>query len=171
MSSRSRGSRGAKAPLGAAYEPALQLAYDQIARRARSEVELRRRLQKAGSDPDVIERVIERLKELRYLDDAAFAASRTRGLAARGFGPRAVAARLYQAGVAPGLAADGIGETFGADEPRLAREALERRLRGRTFRELERRERERLLRWLAGRGFSASAIAAACEEQEEPWRD
>lgn len=168
MSSRSSGSRAPKAPLGAAYEPALQLAYDQVARRARSEAELRRRLQKAGSDHDVIERVIERLKELRYLDDASFAASRTRGLAARGFGPRAVAARLYQAGVDAGLAEQGIAETFAGDEPRLAREALERRLRGRTFGELERRERERLFRWLAGRGFSSSAIAAACAIDPDP---
>lgn len=158
-----RPKRRSREPLGSAYEPALALAYDQIARRARSEAEIRARLAKAGSEPAVVDRVIERLRELRYLDDEAFAKGRARGLAARGFGPRAVASRLYQAGVQAPLAQQGIDETFAGEEASLARRALERRLKGREWTALEPKERERLFRWLAGRGFSPQAIVRACE--------
>ncbi len=160
--------RRGKAPLGAAFEPALQLAYDQIARRARSEAEVRRRLIRAGSDLEVIDRVIARLMELRYLDDASFARARARGLASRGFGPRAVAFKLAGAGVGKEVAAGSIEEAYGDTEVSLARAALERRLRGRSFRSLEPKERDRLLRWLASRGFSARAIYGAGAIDPDP---
>lgn len=160
MTSRSSGSKRKKAPLGDSYEEALQLAYDQIARRPRSEAEVRRRLARAGADEAVVERVLARLRELRYVDDDAFARQRARGLAARGFGPLAASSRLALAGVSQELARRGVDEAF-ESEAALARQALERRLKGRPPGELERKEKERLLRWLAGRGFSPSAIRHA----------
>ncbi|HEY0839997.1 MAG TPA: regulatory protein RecX [Vulgatibacter sp.] len=149
-----------RAPLGGSYEAALQLAFDQIARRPRSEAEVRRKLASAGADEAVMERVLVRLRELRYLDDDAFARQRARGLAARGFGPLAAASRLALAGVSHEDTRRGVEEAFD-EETTLARRALERRLKGRGQDELDRKERDRLLRWLAGRGFSPSAIRAA----------
>ena len=160
MTSRSSGSKRKRAPLGGSYEGALHLAYDQIARRSRSEAEVRRKLAQAGADEPVVERVIERLRELRYLDDDSFARQRARGLAARGFGPLAASSRLALAGVSQEHARRGVEEAF-ESETELARQALGRRLKGRAPGELDRKERERLLRWLAGRGFSPSAIRAA----------
>jgi regulatory protein len=54
-----------------------QKAYDRAVRflayRPRSEAEVRKRLERSDTDPDVIEAVIERLKAQSYLDDAEFA--------------------------------------------------------------------------------------------------
>lgn len=105
-----------------------------------------------------------RLHELRYLDDGAFAKARAGGLVRRGFGPRAISARLSEAGVSGELAKDGIEEAVGADEAVHAADALGRRLRGRRFAELDQKERLKLQRWLAGRGFSLAAIRKACDE-------
>jgi len=168
MTSRSSGSRRRRRPpLGASYDDALHRAYDQIARRARSEAEIRRKLTQDGAEEPVVDRVVARLHELRYLDDDAFARARARGLAARGFGPLAVASKLALAGVASHRAKVGIDEAF-ESERGLARQALERRLRGRAIGDLERKEKERLLRWLASRGFSSPAIRAAFEGSIDP---
>lgn len=150
--------RRQREPLGDDVAQALELAYVQIATRARSEVEIRRRLQRAGSSEEAIGTVIARLQELRYLDDGAFARARAGSLARRGFGPRAIFAKLSEAGVRGEQAKDGVDEAIGDDEVALVRDALERRLRGRPLGELDPKERLRLQRWLAGRGFSLSAI-------------
>ncbi|HWV38659.1 MAG TPA: regulatory protein RecX [Vulgatibacter sp.] len=160
MTSRSRGSERRRPPLGTSYDDALRRAYEQLARRARSEAEIRRKLLQEGADEAVVDRVVARLQELRYLDDDAFARARARGLAARGFGPLAARSKLALAGVPPHRIEAGVAEAF-EREGALARQALARRLAGRPPGDLERKERERLLRWLAGRGFSPSAIRAA----------
>lgn len=167
MTSRSSGSRKRRPPLGASYDDALHRAFDQIARRARSEAEVRRKLLQDGAVEPVVDRVVARLHELRYLDDEAFARARARSLAARGFGPLAAASKLALAGVAPHRAKAGVDEAF-ESERALARQALERRLKGRAAGDLERKEKERLLRWLASRGFSSPAIRAAFEGSIAP---
>ncbi|AKU90216.1 regulatory protein RecX [Vulgatibacter incomptus] len=163
MTSRSSASKRAKEPIGERFEPAFRLACDSLARRARSEAEIRERLGRAGVASATIDQVVARLRELRYLDDPAFARQRAGSLARRGFGPRAVELRLARAGLAGELAQHGIREAFGADEARLAREALARRLGDRPSDGLDVKERARLFRWLAGRGFSPGAIRAAFE--------
>ena len=50
-------------------------------------------------DPPATEELVERLAELRYVDDAAFAIARTASLMRRGYGPRRVTADLRAAGV------------------------------------------------------------------------
>lgn len=154
--------RRRREPLGDRYEAALELAFSQLASRARSEAEIRRRLARAGASEPTVERVIVRLWELRYLDDEAFARARTRSLARRGYGPGAISRKLALAGVRPEIAREGVREEIGAEEGGLARAALERRLRGRPFATLDPKEQARLLRWLASRGFSPSAIRKAC---------
>ena len=155
-------SRGRREPLGDRYEAALELAYASLAARPRSEAEVRRRLARAEASPATIDRVIVRLLELRYLDDAGYARARAGSLARRGFGPRAIAAKLAQAGVRGEVAREGTREGLPEDERTLARAALEKRLRGRAYASLDRKEQARHARWLAGRGFSSAAIRAAC---------
>jgi regulatory protein len=63
---------------------------------------LRRKLKERGwsdgSLPDV-GALVERLAELRYVDDASFAATRAASLVRRGYGPRRVSASLKAAGI------------------------------------------------------------------------
>ena len=83
--------------------------------RARLTAYLGRKLRErgwAGKGPPPVESLVERLAELRYVDDRAFAASRAASLGRRGYGER----RVRDA-----LAAAGIGEEDAADARELAR--------------------------------------------------
>ena len=53
----------------------------------------------AGDAPPDVPALIARLAELRYVDDAAYAGMKARAMAARGLGPRRVAAQLAADGV------------------------------------------------------------------------
>src|SRR6476469_2109404 len=94
--------RRAPRPLDTARLDELALAY--VARFATSGVQLerylKRKLRERGWDgaeePDAAA-VVARLIELRYVDDAAYAAMRSGGLLRRGYGPRRVAQALGQA--------------------------------------------------------------------------
>lgn len=92
--------------------------------RAKLAAYLERKVRERGwgeeREPD-IERIVERLAELGYVDDAAFALSKSRSLTARGYGSR----RVEQS-----LRAAGIGEEDGEEARGLAQsEAVEAALR------------------------------------------
>ena len=105
-----RGDRGRRPPrpLDEARLHELALAY--VARFATSGAQLerylKRKLRERGWDgarePDLAA-VVVRLVELRYVDDAAYAAMRSGSLLRRGYGPRRVAQALGQAGIAEDL--------------------------------------------------------------------
>ncbi|HJT40416.1 MAG TPA: regulatory protein RecX [Rhizorhapis sp.] len=64
---------------------------------------LSRKLQERGwdgEDPPQPERLVERLGELRYVDDASYAAMKSASLARRGYGARRVAEKLRADGIA-----------------------------------------------------------------------
>src|SRR5688500_3861526 len=122
---------------------AMEIAAHFLGTRPRTRWELERRLRRAGAEEAVVATALERLAELGYLDDAAFARwwgeQRDRH-APRGH--RMIEAELRQRGVprevieayrdthaAPERAAE--DETLPANEPDRAREALDRHLRGR----------------------------------------
>ena len=69
--------------------------------RARLASYLRRKLRErgwTGPGPEV-ERLVERLAELRYVDDGAFAAARAAALQRRGYGERRIRQALQAAGI------------------------------------------------------------------------
>ncbi len=70
--------------------------------RAKLATYLKRKLKERGwqdeTDPP-IERIVERLSGLGYVDDAAFAASKARSLRSRGYGNRRVGSALHAAGI------------------------------------------------------------------------
>jgi regulatory protein len=78
---------------------------------------LRRKLKERGwageAQPDVAA-LVDRLADLRYVDDGAFAAARTASLMRRGYGPRRVAAALKAAGVADEQPESGGGDRWQA---------------------------------------------------------
>ena len=54
----------------------------------------------AGEEPAEVEAIVERLRRLGYVDDAAYALSKSRALTGRGYGVRRVRESLRAAGVA-----------------------------------------------------------------------
>ena len=131
-----------------------------LAARPRTEAQIRERLARAGFAEEVPD-VVEWLRRLGYLDDAAYARDRARSLVAPGrLGPRLAEARLVAAGVPRDAARRAVGEALGQDELSRCRTLAERRARA-PLATLDDRARARLGRFLLGRGFSGRAVSAA----------
>jgi regulatory protein len=126
--------------------------------RAKLATYLRRKIQEKGWDgpsPPDIAALVERLAELGYVDDAAFALSKARSLGQRGYGERRVDMALRQAGVGE---ADGAPAKDAASEDALAaavRYAQRRRLGPFALGAPDPKGRERALAGMirAGHGF------------------
>ncbi|OYQ26783.1 RecX family transcriptional regulator [Sandarakinorhabdus cyanobacteriorum] len=96
--------RRAPPPLNEAQlrELALHYAARFATTRARLQRYLARKLKErgwSGEAPPDVPALINRLAALRYVDDAAYAGMKSRAMAARGLGPRRVAAQLAADGV------------------------------------------------------------------------
>ncbi|MBU6164626.1 MAG: RecX family transcriptional regulator [Alphaproteobacteria bacterium] len=125
--------RPARPPPPPLDEAALrELALHYAARFATTQARLRRYLARklkergwAGSAPPDVTALIDRLAELRYVDDAAYAGMKARAMAARGLGPRRVAAQL----AADGVDADDRGDAPDADAALAVAIAFARRKR------------------------------------------
>ncbi|HEX5417834.1 MAG TPA: regulatory protein RecX [Chloroflexota bacterium] len=133
--------------------------------RPRSEREVRTRLAQKGTPPGLVDRVVARLRELKLIDDDAFAAfwieNRNRF---RPKGARAIKAELRQKGLADDVIAeqveDGLDEEAGARVVALRQARRYAKLDYPTF-------RQKLWAYLARRGFDFDAISSAIEEA---WR-
>ena len=79
--------------------------------RARSESEVRERLRRYGYGEGTVERVVERLRELGYLDDQEFARLKAHEKA-RKYGPRRVSVELRKSGVDAEIARSAVQEEF-----------------------------------------------------------
>ncbi len=150
----------AAASRSAALEQALRL----LGYRARSRVELERRLRRSGHPPGAIDAALARCGELGYLDDQAFALFFARDrLNLRPCGRRLLMTELRRKGVAEDAAASAIEEAFAeADlgEAELAHQLAQKRLR--SIAGLARPvARRRLTAYLARRGFPPAIIREA----------
>jgi regulatory protein len=152
-----------RAPIGA-YDRALKL----LTIRDHAEVELRRKLRRAQHPPEEIDRAIERVRALGYLDDARFAASRARALVVEGRnGPRAVALKLRQAGVDEATVRSAVEHAMeGQDQVAVARALIEKKhpdaLRGD-----DPKAKARAARFLASRGFGSDVVYKVLRLSEE----
>jgi regulatory protein len=119
-------------------------------------------------DPDP-QRIAERMTELGYVDDAAYALSKSRSLTGRGYGPQRIRQNLRAAGVA-GENAQTAEDFAEAERVEAAlRFARRRRLGPFAERRLEREERERALASMirAGHAFPLSRAIVALEPGSE----
>ena len=139
-----------------------------LASRSRSEAEVRTRLASRGVVTEDIDAVLERLRELGYVDDADFAAavirSRTEG---RARGRRLVAEELQAKGVSEAVVESALSASYG-DELAVARPVAERqarRLQGRSFGEF----RQRLGAFLVRRGFEHATAESLVTELWETY--
>ena len=144
----------------AAQDYALKL----LGHRARSEAEIRRRLEAKGFAAEEIDAAIARLKDLRFLDDPAFAVAKAGTLLKdERKGPRLAVARLEAVGIDERQAETAVeAAREGATERELVLRALEKR-RPRVDAASPRPERIKAARWLAGRGFCEEAVRAALD--------
>ncbi|WP_419949410.1 regulatory protein RecX [Candidatus Palauibacter sp.] len=134
--------------------------------RPRSRREVERRMRRDRIDAASIERALERLTSLGYLDDAAFAAAFARDrIRLRPCGERRMRSDLFSRGVSAGDAERGIREAM-AEEAVTEDDLLERvaarrasRLKGTD----PARARRRLFDYLARRGFAPGGIRAWIE--------
>jgi regulatory protein len=146
-----------------------QKAYRLLALRARSEAELRARLQEGGFAESAVEAALARCRELGYLDDAQFARQRARTLAVnRLWGDRKIAADLHEKGISEELCRAAIAS---AREELSAEEAVERllaaRMKGVAGFPADERLKARMVRSLLGKGFSQGLIFSKLKRIQE----
>jgi regulatory protein len=148
-----------------------------LAFHARSEAQLRARLERAGFEA-VASEVLAWARRLGYLDDSAYARGRARALLAPGrAGPRLVERKLAAAGIPRADARRAVAEAVaeraggvggpGGGEAALCREALARKLRGADPDALDPKARARAVRFLLGRGFSPEVVSRVLRAEVE----
>jgi len=115
----------------------------------------------------VINAVIARLKEQRYLDDRSYAETYARlRKENEKLGPRRVRQNLQQKGVAPTTITDTIEARYAdTDEEALARQHLERK---RIRKPENEKETARVMRRLVAAGFSTSVIYRILRKWDVP---
>ncbi|HSD93908.1 MAG TPA: regulatory protein RecX [Syntrophales bacterium] len=151
------------------YKRARERALRLLALRGRSRAELRKKLAERDFTKSVIERVLENLVELGYLDDEAFAVNRARHLAVnRLYGDRKIEEQLREKGVAREAAKTAIREVR-EEFPEIEGIALSaaKKLQGRSMDGLTKKERLALARALQSKGYHLGLILDYMGKYEE----
>jgi regulatory protein len=151
------------------YKRARERALRLLALRSRSRAELWKKLAERDFTKSAIERVLENLDELGYLDDEAFAVNRARHLAVnRLYGNRKIEEQLREKGIdreAAKAAIREVREEFPEMEG-IARSAA-KKLPGRSIGGLNKNERLALARMLQGKGYHLGLILDYLGKYEE----
>ena len=129
---------------------AMDTAFRLLAYGPRSVHELRNRLKRKSFEPEIIARTVDRLKELGYVDDEAFA--RFWAESRRSSSPRSarlLASELRLKGIAPQVANEATSDISDEEAAYEAASGKLRSLRGLQYKTF----RERLGRFLTSRGF------------------
>ena len=139
-----------------AYITALTL----LSARELSEAQLRTRLKRREMDADAIDEAISRLKADRTLNDRRVAVAIARMESAiKHRGRSRVIQKIRQAGIDDDTAQEAVREVFEeVDEDAMLDKAFERRLRGKTPRELDDKGRAKIIRALVVQGFTFDAV-------------
>lgn len=134
---------------------AKQKAYRLLSMRPHSEKELAKKLRDKGFPEAVIKEALEKLHDLKYLDDASFAMQQARNLAVnRLWGDRRISDDLRQKGIASGLIAQAIAAARQELPQDEAITILIRKKTGRT----DRKTKQRIFASLMRRGFPTGLI-------------
>jgi len=134
---------------------AKQKAYRLLSMRPHSEKELAKKLRDKGFPEAVIKEALEKLHDLKYLDDASFAMQQARNLAVnRLWGDRRISDSLREKGIAAGL----IAQAIAAARQELPQdEAVTILIRKKTDR-TDRKTKQRIFASLMRRGFPTGLI-------------
>ena len=145
------------------------VALTMLSRRELSEAQVRARLARKAFPDDDIDAAVERLRRDGTLNDrrVALAAARLES-AVRHRGRSRVIQKLRTLGIDGHVAEAAVNEVFEeVDEGALLDRAMERRLRGQEPRDLDEKGRARIVRGLAGQGFSIDAILRRLRERPD----
>lgn len=144
-------------------------AMNYVAHRARTEYEVRQKLYRSGTDEATAEQAVERLRDLGYLDDEAYARAYARGrFKSKGHGPQRVRSDLRRRGIEAPLVEAAVEEAFNPDEVLEAARTQAAKRWPRLQREADPyKRRNKLFDFLLRRGFSYDVARQAVEEVEQ----
>ncbi len=131
---------------------------DILSRREHSVSELRNKLTRFNPDPNDLKDVIERLITSNFLDDKRFASAFIRSKAESGYGPNYISQYLAKKGI-PSDKYDIYSLEIDWEDKCLTQFNKKRRNK-----EINFKEKEKILRFLAYRGFSYEIIKNALKE-------
>lgn len=138
-----------------------------LSRKMRTVAELKRLLRQRTDEPLLVDLVIARLKEQKYLNDHQYAAAYSNyRQSTEKFGKRRVITDLKIKGVHGDVIEEVVGEAYsGVNEEKLAREHLARK---RLRKPENQRESARVFRALLRAGFSSRTIFAILKKWNVP---
>jgi regulatory protein len=150
-------------------ERAEKSAFRLLTLRAHSEKELAAKLHARGFSEDLVAGVVQKCRELGYLNDGEFARQRVRELAVnRLLGDRRIVLDLGEKGIPEALSRQAIAEAREEMGEEAAVETLLRRKeRGKVCPPTDEKERLRLARGLLGKGFPRALIYRKLWKGEE----
>jgi regulatory protein len=156
-----------------AYEKGLQKAYRLLAVRARSEKELRAKLQEKKFDGRTLDRIVARLYESGYLNDEAFARQWARRLAGdRLAGNRRIEISLLEKGIDRTTCQRVLAEIRqDLPERQAIRQIIGKKLKGDKLLRQDARGKRSLAQHLMIRGFAPDLIFEMIREAEGGYQD
>ncbi len=149
---------------------ALAAAYRLLARRDRSEHELRGALEKRETPPDIIDGAVEYLRERRLVDDRKFAHGRAQSLVRnKRVGPRYVRDALKKCGIGEQLVQEAVAETFSDPERERneIRALIEKKSKTMKKNLAPLQRKKKLFDFLLRRGFSYDIVMKALNARED----
>jgi regulatory protein len=146
------------------YQEALQSVFRYLAQRAHSRAELKTKLKRQGFDTTVIDKALERLEQLKLIDDRGFAKSAMEAMERRRpEGQLKTRFRLKQKGVSDEI----IDELQRSQDPAaLCRAAAEKKMR--SLSGTPETKRKKLLTFLRNRGFDWNTIQGTLSGMASP---
>lgn len=126
---------------------------DLLSRKLQSRKELERKLKEWGASPEESESICDRMEDLGYLNDSAYAAKVVRYYTDKGFGEKKLRDELYRRGIARELWEDALDQ---AQDPGEAIDAfVAKKMAGKSP---DRKQMQKVSAALARRGYNWSDI-------------
>ena len=155
------------------YDKILQRAFRLLAYRARTIEEMRERLgEKEWADPETVEQVIARLRELNYLNDAEYATSfASTRLSLKPLGPTRLRRDLQRRKLSRETVESALSEAYAErSEEQLLTIAINKQIRLKGY-PGDRNGWTRLLAYLIRRGFSYDLVVNKIREVKDRGED
>jgi len=149
-----------------AYNASIRL----LARRDHSVAELNRKLRQREHDQLSIDSCMQELIDTNYVNDTRYAELYVEQRIAKGFGPLAIRAKLYERGIDSSLTRRAF-EVVEADWTEVATRLIHKRFNAEDIVGTDQRAVARIARFVQGRGFTAGDVARALREARKNVKD